>query len=89
MTELQDIRETARKNGEKMFILSTPCRHGHYSERFVSTGGCCECIKLAVKPKTDEQRLAHNEYYKELRANRGEDHTTYMREYMKARRGGA
>jgi hypothetical protein len=36
-------RDAAHLQGLKRFYTGTPCIHGHDSERFISSGGCCMC----------------------------------------------
>lgn len=38
-------RADAFSAGLKKFYTGTPCRHGHYSERYTSTSGCIECLR--------------------------------------------
>ena len=37
-------REDARAQGLKQYFTGEPCKHGHIAPRFVSTGGCKECL---------------------------------------------
>lgn len=39
------IRKQAHDRGESVFFTGKPCKHGHVSHRYVSTGGCIECLK--------------------------------------------
>lgn len=36
----------ARLSGEKHYRGYVPCKHGHVSERLVSTQQCCKCLEL-------------------------------------------
>ena len=40
-------RETARALGMKVYRTGKPCRNGHMGFRYVSMGGCVDCIKEA------------------------------------------
>jgi len=57
-------RKEAREEGLKKFYTGITCIHGHLSERWVSTGGCCECIKAATK------KLRKDPRYREAEQNR-------------------
>jgi hypothetical protein len=39
------VRE-ALNAGKTRYSTGRPCKHGHLSERMVSSGGCCECLRL-------------------------------------------
>ncbi len=39
-------RQDAKAAGLKRFFTGVKCLHEHISERYVSTGTCCKCIKL-------------------------------------------
>lgn len=50
MQELQIIsREAAYMAGKRRYYLGTPCKNGHYSERYVSNGCCVGCLNGAYK----------------------------------------
>jgi hypothetical protein len=36
----------ARQLGLKRYFTGQPCSAGHVAERYVSMGGCCECVRL-------------------------------------------
>jgi 5-methylcytosine-specific restriction endonuclease McrA len=42
-------RKEARERGLKRFFTGVPCKHGHLSERYVSTKNCAECAAIHVK----------------------------------------
>jgi len=37
-------RHAAWQAGKVRFFTGIPCKHGHIAERFVSSGGCVECV---------------------------------------------
>ena len=37
-------RDEARVLNLKSFFTGEPCKHGHVAERYVSSGGCVECV---------------------------------------------
>lgn len=37
-------RDVAFKSGKKRFFTGQPCGEGHIAERYVSNGGCIECV---------------------------------------------
>lgn len=41
-------RQSALASGERRYFTGMPCKHGHISERLVSTRACCKCAALAV-----------------------------------------
>jgi len=41
-------REVAHAQGLKRFYTGRPCKFGHDSQRFVSTGNCIECAQKRV-----------------------------------------
>lgn len=38
-------RNAARASGHRFYLATRPCRNGHTAPRYVSTGGCSECLK--------------------------------------------
>lgn len=38
-------RKDAHARGETQFFTGKPCKNGHVSARYVSTGGCIECLR--------------------------------------------
>lgn len=38
-------REEARRIGMKRYFTGDPCIHGHIDERYVSIGGCAQCLR--------------------------------------------
>jgi 5-methylcytosine-specific restriction endonuclease McrA len=54
-------RATAIASGLKRYFTGKPCKHGHVSERFTSTGACIECDsqwqKANRKPGTGSERF--------------------------------
>lgn len=51
-------RKEAKAQGLKRYYTGKACPHGHYSERFVSTGQCLECLRVHCR----EQYWADPEY---------------------------
>ena len=53
-------RKHAKAWGIKRYFTGKPCRHGHLTERMVSTCGCIECLRTNSKSdyekKGDEKR---------------------------------
>ncbi len=37
-------RHDAAKAGRKVYFTGTPCKRGHLAHRYVSNGGCLECL---------------------------------------------
>jgi hypothetical protein len=51
-------RTVARAAGLKRFFTGRPCKHGHLSERYVSTGSCIACLHGASTGSTPEDLRA-------------------------------
>lgn len=49
MSSLPPLKIGTRKEsitrGERTFYTGVPCRHGHLSARYTSTGGCIMCLR--------------------------------------------
>jgi hypothetical protein len=44
------LRDAAEAEGRKRYTPSTPCKRGHVSDRWTSTGGCIQCgLRKVVK----------------------------------------
>jgi len=59
-------REEARQAGATRYFTGEPCKRGHISERYVSTGQCAECQqlhKVADRPKHRETARAYSKSY--------------------------
>lgn len=39
---------TARARGQKFFYTGMPCKYGHISQRYSSTGACVDCLKWSA-----------------------------------------
>lgn len=72
-------RSHAAALGLKRYDSDKPCRRGHTSERYVSTGGCIECLNkpygLTVRVSYDlhhEDRKQVDAYVLALQLQRGE-----------------
>jgi len=47
-------RREAKILGVKFYCTGKPCKHGHVSDRYTTTGMCVECVKLqSVKWRSD------------------------------------
>jgi hypothetical protein len=44
MTTHRELRLAAAAMGEKTYTTGKTCKHGHMARRYVSTGGCVECV---------------------------------------------
>lgn len=51
-------RREAADSGKYFFFTGKPCKHGHISKRYTSTGGCVACLNSTYKvrrnPWTDK-----------------------------------
>lgn len=68
---MEKTRAAAVESGDKRYFTGIPCKKGHYSERYTSTGGCILCgIEQARKwyeSNKDKAREKHREYSKAWR----------------------
>lgn len=44
-------RRAAADAGRTFFYTGAPCKHGHVSLRYVTSGGCAACMKTNYKPR--------------------------------------
>lgn len=51
------MQAEARARGDKTYLTGTPCRNGHATYRYVSSGACVECDRIGWK----DGRLASRE----------------------------
>jgi hypothetical protein len=49
----------AKLNNAKKYNTGKPCKYGHISDRFASTGACCDCVKLR-KPSKPQKAANDN-----------------------------
>ena len=52
-------RAEAKAFGLKMYNTGKPCKHGHLSDRYTSTGVCQECIQIANIDRYKNNREMH------------------------------
>jgi len=48
-SERNNLRQVAADKGEMFFDTGKPCKRGHMSKRYVSTGGCVACLNYTIK----------------------------------------
>lgn len=56
-------RASAIEKGSLVYYSGKPCKHGHLSERYVSTGHCLECCKQRHKENADLLNAKSREWY--------------------------
>lgn len=49
MTNQLITRQDAHARGYKRYFTGKPCKYGHVTQRFVTTGGCVQCNALRSK----------------------------------------
>jgi 5-methylcytosine-specific restriction endonuclease McrA len=87
-------RKSAKEAGLKKFYTAEPCKHGHQSERYTSSGKCVACEKLicqkfrnANKEKiakaNKEWRLANKDHVKKSRVRYREENPEKVAESKK------
>lgn len=57
-------RAEAKSQGLKYFFTGKTCKHNHRTQRFVSSGSCCSCDKIAYT----RNKQARSLYYAQYRA---------------------
>lgn len=68
---MQIIEEdAARKQGLSKYFSGKPCRRGHLSERYVSTGACLVCLRTTDKILKDKDPEKQRVYLKEYHSKR-------------------
>lgn len=53
---MEDSRLKAREKNEPHYFTNRPCKHGHISKRFTSSGACCECSFVSSEKWKVENR---------------------------------
>lgn len=53
-------RDEAYARGLKRFYTGQPCKNGHTVERFVSSGGCVDCVNRKTPKKPSDGYVAAN-----------------------------
>jgi 5-methylcytosine-specific restriction endonuclease McrA len=88
-------REAARLLGQTRYTNGRPCKHGHTSERFVSSGGCIACLEARSAAfkfnRRDEYltwRKAHYQANRDKFNERCREYYTVNRERLAARARG-
>lgn len=77
-------KEDAIRNGLKHYFTGIPCKHGHLSERYVSTGICKQCgrgRKEYLRVYNAENKVAIRQKQREYRANNADHLAACKRKY--------
>lgn len=56
---METTRKAARTAGDQYYKTTKPCKHGHRSKRWVSTGICMECSRLNSLERTRANPVAN------------------------------
>lgn len=60
-------RIEAKSQNLKHYFTGKPCKHGHASERYVSDGKCCDCVRNRVaqwiKDNPERKKQTDADYY--------------------------
>lgn len=56
LTAPDNLRDRAKLIGQK-FYIGPACIRGHSGRRYVSSGGCVECMRSAYSPRRDQPSL--------------------------------
>ena len=67
-------KSEAKRIGAKKYNTGKPCKRGHFSDRWVSTGMCCQCLKDRAideywKNPEKSREVAKEKYNKEYAAS--------------------
>lgn len=74
-------RQEAKELGINKWFTGKPCKHGHLSQRLVTSQACCECRKyVKKKPEPIERVRARAATWREANREKTRD---YIREYMR------
>lgn len=57
-------RKEAREAKDRYYFTGKPCKHGHYSKRFVHNGACYSCVQIASKQVWSRNRYSSLSYRK-------------------------
>lgn len=76
-------RKEAKEQGLDFYYTGKPCKHGHVSKRYVSTGVCLECIKNYNKEYREENRESIKEYNKEHKKEYYQENKERVKKYNK------
>ena len=83
MVSLDDLmiisRSDAIKQGLKHYYTGKPCKHGHHSNRYVSTGGCVSCSSIYLKNFISN----NNDRFREIQAAYYERNKEHKQRYLK------
>jgi len=84
-------RAEARELGLRHYFSGRPCKHGHLTNRFTSTGNCCECYRsdrsLEKRKEWKESNIDHIREWHKAHAERNKDKLReYQRDWYKANR---
>ena len=60
--EKMNERDTALLAGDKFYRTGSPCRAGHASDRYTSTGGCVQCLKIREDLRQSKRILGQNQH---------------------------
>ena len=84
-------RVEARATGLVRYFSGRKCPHGHVCERYVSSGGCVECLRgreksyRAPRPLTAAERRQYNARRRARWAADPEGHRAQQRHYRASR----
>jgi hypothetical protein len=76
-------RAYAKERGLIYYYTGKPCRHGHYSKRFVYNGSCYECNCNGAKEWQKRNPTAVKEAHERYKNNRPEASRDRYRRYAK------
>lgn len=74
-------KEDAKASGLNKWFSGKPCRHGHISQRLISSNVCCECRKHVKRKPEPLERV--RERAAAWRDKNREKTRNYIREYMR------
>ena len=92
MKTITQQQRIAKKKGELTFNPEQPCKEGHMTERYTSTGLCIECSREWANKHRQNNRASINQTQKNYRekmssAEQRKKHNAYMRAYYKTKAG--
>jgi len=76
MSQEYDTRESAFMHGATHYRTGEPCRRGHLSVRYTSTGACRDCVLHLKRKYHDHLVELAKKFKREKKKNRKLDHIT-------------
>lgn len=80
-TELPATAKEARATGARHYFTGKPCKHGHVSNRYTSTGDCAACLDEQSKSPEGRARERERSMRPEVKAKARAYNQSYQKAY--------